>query len=1094
MVIDGDLCRFFISDLNHPLPQTVPTFLMKPENWHKVKQIFNDALEIAPPEREVFLARVCAGDDALRRDVGVLLNSFDDAFLENPAIGQVADDFADQQIVLQTGDQIGDYEIVKPIGAGGQGTVFLAQDLHLKRRVAIKFLPPETFSSSSASRRFRREAQAAAALSHPNICAIHKIGNENGREYIVMQFVDGETLSQKLRKGRFDLQTALGIAIQIADAVREAHAHGVIHRDIKPANIVVSENRKVTVLDFGLAKRTAEIADEQEQSSLTESGLVMGTAAYMSPEQARGQRTDERTDLWSLGVCLFEMTTGKNPFLSESLAETFAAILTLEPEFDELPPPLARIISGLLQKNADKRCQNAAELLRDLTRLRDELSFEQQLRSHELSFEKAPAKRSLFGPLQIVLASLILLVLAVGGWFFRQNRNIQWARENIGKIGELARANKTFEAYALLLETRKYLPDDENLDKLMPLVSDTLTVSSEPPGARVFLRRFQPSADGKFPEREFVGETPFENKQIARGQYLLYLEKDGFAPFSRSISGRLPDYMTDLIMMPPIEVSVKLVQTEQVPEKMVFVPGGEYHLVSYTRPTQKSVELGDFFIDRYEVSNAEYKEFITAGGYSKKEFWQIPFIKDGKEIPFETAVKEFRDKTGLPAPRSWTDQNYPEGKANFPVTDITWYEAAAYAGFRGKSLPTIFQWEKAARDGKFDQGYNTMPWGLSRDADSTEFLANFGSEGPVPVDRFEFGASPYGCLNMAGNVAEWMLNERAGNSLVSGGAWGEQPYLFGYYGDFPPGFSSNHIGFRLVKNLSENANGAENLPPVEIPVYRSSRNTDLEKWLVHYAYDRTPLEAQVIERIETDAWTREKITYLGANREKAFAYLYLPKNAARPLQVVHWIPAADVSLGFSSLAHSVEGFLSPVIKSGRAVFAVAVTGYDDRPYPAGYRDPAGTSVEFRKEMVNKITDWRRGLDYLETREDIDAGRIAFLGLSWGGDQGFILTAIEKRYRSLAFVGTGVRPAWAEWIDEANMVNFAPHITAPKLFFKGRYDEAHPLKTEGEPLFALLSEPKRLVIVESGHVPPPEVFAPTINNWLDETLGAVGSER
>lgn len=1063
---------------------------MKPENWQKVKQIFNDALEIAPSERELFLTEVCGGDDSLRRDVKVLLNSFEDNFLEKPAIGQVAETIAEDQIAFKAGDRIGDYEIIKPIGTGGQGTVYLAQDLQLKRAVAIKFLPPETSADSPAIKRFKREAQAAAALSHPNICAIHKIGADAEREFIVMQYAEGETLSARLKKGKLNLQTALEIAIQIADALRDAHAHNVIHRDIKPANIVVSDNNQVTVLDFGLAKQIIETVENAEHSSTTKSGAVMGTVAYMSPEQARGRKTDGRTDIWSLGVCLYEMTVGKNPFFRENLAESFVAILSNEPDFEEFPPQLAEIINKTLRKNVDERYKDAKDLLDDLRELQGELNFEELLRSHDLSIEKLAPKKAQSGWKQIALASFVLAILAVGGWFYWQNRNLNWARESVKRVEDLAKSDKTFEAYDLVLQINKYLPNDENLAKLMPLVSDNLSVKTEPSGAKVYLKRFQSDEGGKFPERALLGETPLENRQIPRGQYLLYVEKEGFATFTRSISGRLPNYSTDLIAMPPIEISAKLVEAEQVPDRMIFVPGGEYKLVSYTRPTENPVLLGNFLVDKYEVSNAEFKEFITVGGYSKKEFWQITFLKDGKEISFEDAMKNFKDRTGLSAPRSWTNQNFPENKANFPVTDITWYEAEAYAKFRVKSLPTIFQWEKVARDGKFDEGYDTMPWGLSRVADSMEFLANFAGDGTVSVDKYEFGASPYGALNMAGNVAEWMRGRRGENVLVIGGSWGERSYLFGYYGDFPPSYTSNRIGFRLVKNLSENAIGMENLPPIEIPSYQISSDADFKKWLTHYAYDKSPLEAEIIETTETDSWTREKISFTGADREKAFAYLYLPKNAPRPLHVVHWIPAADVPLGFSSLPHSVEGFLAPVIKSGRAVFAVAVKGYNERPFPSNFQMPDGSMVDFRKIMVNRVTDWRRGIDYLETRGDLKKDKIAFLGLSNGANQGLILTAIENRYASLAFVGFGVRPEWKKWIAEANFINFSSHIAAPKLILKGRYDEAHPLKTEAEPIFHLLREPKRIVIVESGHVPPPEIFAPTINNWLDETLGKV----
>ncbi|HMS42259.1 MAG TPA: bifunctional serine/threonine-protein kinase/formylglycine-generating enzyme family protein, partial [Pyrinomonadaceae bacterium] len=645
---------------------------VKRENWQKVKQIFNDALEVSPSEREEFLTKVCADDKDLRRDVEVLLTSFQDDFLENPAVGQVAEIIAEEQNPFKSGDKIGDYRIIKPLGAGGQGAVFLAEDLQLKRAVAIKFLPPDTSAASNASKRFRREAQAAAALSHPNICAIHKIDTNENREFIVMQYAEGETLSARLKRGKLDLKPTLDIAIQIADALAEAHAHNVIHRDIKPANIIVSAHNQVTILDFGLAKQIIKTAENTEHSSTTKSGTVMGTAAYMSPEQARGKKTDGRTDIWSLGVCLFEITSGRNPFYRENLAETFAAILSFEPNFAEISPPIAEIIHKTLQKNPDERYKDAKDLLADLRKLQGELSFEEQLRSHDLSFEKLAPKKAESGWKKISLASFVVVILAIGGWFFVKNRNLNWARENIKKIEGLAKDDKTFEAYDLASEVKKYLPADENLAKLMPLVSDNLSVKTDISGAKVYLKRFQPDENGKFPEREFIGETPIENKQIARGQYLLFVEKEGFANFTRSISGRLPSYTTDLIWMPPIEISTKLIEKEKVPDKMIFVPAGEHKLVSYTRPTEKSVQLGDFLIDKFEVSNAEFKEFITAGGYSKKEFWQTPFVKDGKEIAFEEAVKNFKDRTGLSAPRSWTNQNFPENKANFPVTDITW--------------------------------------------------------------------------------------------------------------------------------------------------------------------------------------------------------------------------------------------------------------------------------------------------------------------------------------------------------------------------------------------------------------------------------------
>lgn len=1075
---------------------------MKRENWQRVKEIFNAALELSSNNRAEFLDEACAADKSLRREVETLLHSFEENFLEKPVAGRIADAAAaagEEQNPIEAGEQINHYKILKKLGAGGQGAVYLAKDLRLNRRVAVKFLPPASaFDSPDRNKRFRREAQSAAALSHPHICAIHEIVEGGGRrDFIVMQYAEGETLAARLKKEpQIDAPIALSFAVQIADALAEAHARGVIHRDIKPANIVVSPNGQIKILDFGLAKIIG--AETGSLSFETHSGMIMGTGAYMSPEQARGEKIDARTDIWSFGAVFYEMLTGTQAFARDTLADTLVAIVANDVSLGEIPAQFQAIVAKTLQKDRDRRYQSARDLFEELRRLQEELSFEKILHSRELSFEAAARqnKAQFNWRYAIALGSLFVVLASIAGWFYRQNRTAQWLRESVGKVAELAKSDKTFEAYDLAMQIQNYQPDEPETARLMPVIADHLTVASEPTGAKVFLRRFQPDGGGagKFPEREFIGTTPIDNRQIARGQYLMYLEKDGFVPLVRSISGRLPVYTTDLIFQPPVEIKARLVEIDQTPPRMAFVPGGdEYKLVSYTRPTKMPVQLSDFFIDKYEVSNREFKEFITAGGYLKKEFWQDFFVKDGKQISFADAVKDFKDRTGLPAPRSWLNQNYAEGKDDFPVTDITWYEAAAYAKFRGKSLPSIFQWEKAARDGKFDEGFNSLPWGLSRDTDSMDFLANFRDEGAMPVESCEFGASPYGCLNMAGNVAEWIFNQRGENVLVSGGAWGEKPYLFGYYGDFPAAYSSNHIGFRLVKNLSESSNGAEPLPPLKIPEFQKSSEADFKTWLTHYEYDKTPLEAEIIERSETDAWTREKISFTGANREKAIAYLYLPKNVPRPLQIVHWIPAGDVLYGFSSVPNSVESFLAPIIKRGRAVFAVVVRGYNERPFPPDYQEPKGTSVGQRKETVEFVTDWRRGLDYLETRPEIDAARIAFLGLSSGGNQGILLTAVENRYRSTAFVATGMRPEWENWIAEANIIKFAPHNHAPKLMMTGRYDEACPLKTEAEPLFKILSEPKRLVIVESGHVPPPEIFAPTINAWLDETLGKIGND-
>lgn len=666
------------------------------------------------------------------------------------------------------------------------------------------------------------------------------------------------------------------------------------------------------------------------------------------------------------------------------------------------------------------------------------------------------------------------------------------ARENLKKVEELAKAERNFAAYDLALDIQPALPGDETLKRIMPTISDTLTVGSEPSGARVYLRRFDPDKQGVSPDRTMIGETPISQLSIARGQYILQIEKDGYALFERTISGTIPRIGGSFIETPPLEIKTKLLENGRLPERMVYVPEGEYNLVNWSRPTETKVQLDGFFIDKYEVTNAEYKEFITAGGYVKVEYWPVSVNKNGKVIPMSEAISDFKDKTGLPGPRGWTNQNYPDGSGDQPVTDINWYEAAAYTVFRGKKLPTVFQWEKAARDGSFDPRFNAMPWGFIRQGETTNNRANFRGTGTLPVAANEFGMSPYGAYNMAGNVSEWNLNESPDGFVTSGGAWNDLVYSFGDYGEYPGLYTSNRIGFRCALNTSEakGDQGAQKLPPAETPEYAASSDADFKVWLTHYEYDKKPLNPFVTEAVETEAWIRERIIFNGDGGEQAIGYLYLPKNFARPLQIIHYVPPGDVVRGNRSLPDSIEMFAAPFVKSGRAVFGVVLKGYVERPFVSNYNPPEPASVEFRRQMTNWITDLRRGADYLETRDDLDKNKLGFLGISNGANLGLVLTAIETRYKSLGFVSAGLERAFRQRIAETNPINFASEIRTRKLFINGRYDETFPYNTDAKPLFVLLRDPKKVVIYDGGHIPTAEFYVPVLNAWFDETLGAI----
>jgi serine/threonine-protein kinase len=354
---------------------------MSDERWQQVKDIFHSALEQAPERRAAFLAEACAGHDSLRTEVESLISSHEQPvhFIDAPAFQAAAEMLADGQ-EFKPGETLSHYEIHSVLGEGGMGRVYLAEDTKLKRKVALKVLPALSSGDEEARKRLLREAQAAAALDHPNICAIYEVEEASDPCYIAMQYVEGETLEARMDKGRLSLDDSLNIATQIADALSEAHAHGIIHRDVKPANVMLTARGQVKVLDFGLAKTASPVlsgADKPGTNSLlTAPGVVLGTVPYMSPEQLRGKPVDARADIFSFGAVLYEMLSGRRAFARESGAETIGAILHERPpelaSVDrEIPQALNEVVAKCLAKDADERYQTMQQVARDLNAARD---------------------------------------------------------------------------------------------------------------------------------------------------------------------------------------------------------------------------------------------------------------------------------------------------------------------------------------------------------------------------------------------------------------------------------------------------------------------------------------------------------------------------------------------------------------------------------------------------------------------------------------------------------------------------------------------------------------------------------------------------
>lgn len=365
-----------------------------PKNWQRVKEVFEGALERDGVERDAFLDRECSSQPDLRSEVESLLRSYEVAgsFMEWPAVAQAADSLAGSDQKLTPGQRVKHYEIVKLIGEGGMGEVYLAADTILGRRVALKVLPAFVSKDPDRLRRFTQEARTASRLSHPNVCVVHEIGEtDDGRPFIAMEYVEGLTLRQRMRSQPLKLGDVLDVAIQIADALIAAHEAGIVHRDIKPENIVIRPEGYVKILDFGLAKLTErhQGAFHATMSTLlfdSTPGTVMGTAAYMSPEQARGVAVDERTDIWGLGVVLYEMASGTPPFVGETPTDVVVAIVEkdqppISRHVENTPAELERIVKKALRKDRNERYQIVKEMAIDLRSLRRELEIDSLERS-----------------------------------------------------------------------------------------------------------------------------------------------------------------------------------------------------------------------------------------------------------------------------------------------------------------------------------------------------------------------------------------------------------------------------------------------------------------------------------------------------------------------------------------------------------------------------------------------------------------------------------------------------------------------------------------------------------------------------------------
>jgi serine/threonine protein kinase/formylglycine-generating enzyme required for sulfatase activity/cephalosporin-C deacetylase-like acetyl esterase len=1052
---------------------------ISPEQWDRVKELYEAVLDCSPAQRSTFLQNN-AKDEVVREEVRRLLSERDnlDSFLSTPAFIDRRPNPVYSPERLASGEVLaGHFRIVNFIAAGGMGEVYKAEDLRLDRIVVLKFLPDELAKDPQSLERFRREAKAASALSHANICTVYEFGQDAGRAFIAMEYLEGETLAARIKRGPLALEESLKIAISVAVALGAAHRKGIIHRDLKPGNIMLTASG-AKLLDFGLARNEWHEATDQgpETGFVTADTQVVGTLPYMSPERLRGTGTGSRGDIFAFGAVLYEMLASRRAFEGESSIDMIAALERDEPrplrEFvKDVPADLESIIRRCLRKNPEERYASMSEIERDLGDCALSSGVTSGINLRALSLR---AKRP---GILIPLAVILLIIAASTAWWLHRSAKARWARNvALPQIARLAEEEKFGQAYALAVQAERYIHHDPMLVKFWDQISWSDAITTSPSGVSVYRRNYNAPNDAW----EFLGRSPIEKGRFPLVDSRWKFEKSGYATTERTTTVDRPTLTLGA-------VTVTMVEESTVPEGMVRVElataesqSTPVHL--YGMPgfdTLPPVPLTDFWIDRFEVTNAQYKRFLDQGGYQRKEYWKQEFRKDGRTLTWDEAMNLFIDKTGRPGPATWIQGEYPHGQDSYPVAGVSWFEAAAFAEFAGKSLPTIYHWRVAA---------------LPQDSPSVIPASNFGGSGPARVGAYQ-GVSWSGAYDMAGNVKEWVWNESvSGKRFTLGGAWNEPTYTFNDADARFPFERSANFGFRCAKYVltGESTKAAD---PVMFQArdYSSEKPVSDQLFQVYkslYSYDKTPLHAVVESSLEKEDWKLEKITYDAAyGKERISAYLFLPQKVKPPFQTVVYFPGAAALLERSSDNEPQLEVFDFVIKSGRAVMFPVYKGTFER-FDNFYSKPKDSS-SYRDSVVAWSKDLGRSIDYLETRPDIDRAKFAYEGASLGAAMGAILPALEDRFKALVLICPGFYKQ--KRFPAADQINFAPRVKTPVLMLNGRFDFIFPTASSQEPMFRLLGtspEHKRRMVYDTGHdIPRTEMIKETLA-WLDRYLGPV----
>ena len=684
--------------------------------------------------------------------------------------------------------------------------------------------------------------------------------------------------------------------------------------------------------------------------------------------------------------------------------------------------------------------------------------------------QRKSSKSKVLNVIKLAAAASVL----IAAWFFFIN---PWMKKQHAK-NELLPAiqklvNENFhpptEAFDMAVEAEKYLPKDSVLGKLWPILSTAVTMQSNPSGAEVWWKDYDKPAS----EWRLAGTTPLKDVRFPRPYLRMEIRKKGYQTIEYAGPGTYWRLWSDSIIL-------ILDKESSLPANMVRIPAKNTPMYIVGLEGNGPKDVSEFLMDKYEVSNKQYKAFMNAGGYTNKRFWSNRIYANKKEISLDAALALFIDKTGRPGPANWEAGTYPDGQENFPVTGISWYEAAAFAVYAQKQLPTVFHWAVVSETSR------------------TQFivaLSNFSGKAVTAVGS-NAGYSTFGIYDLAGNAREWCFNEnREGERYILGGGWNDQTYAFNDSYMQPAIDRSVTNGFRCIKELPGDTAMASFMKPVSMAFrdYKKEKPVDdktFSIYLQQFLYDKTALNEKIEATFNNESWTAEKITFdAGYNKERMQAYLYLPKGFKPPYQTILFFPGSgDIfSKNYDPLFISRIDF---ILKSGRAIMRPIYKGTFER-HDELKSDLQDETVFYKDHLIMWRKDIGRSFDYLETRKDIQANKIGYLGWSWGGFMGGIFPAIEKRIKAVVLNVGGMEMNKA--LPEADQINFLPRVTQPVLMLNGKHDLFFPVETAQMPMYNFLGtakEHKKIIIYDAGHLVPRTEFVKESLLWFDKYLGVV----